>query len=437
LFLDWQHCSGKINILSSGLVFNWGFLSSLRTMVAPTVGHGPPPGYALPIPINTGGPALAYGSNQMNNNPACWPQQHQPVWGPSSPPRSPNVDPVAVVHQFYEMHVNRLMQKEREMWEFKFREAEARHESRLSALQAEVEFIKRNANRGQERADWQQDSRAANGMRTHGQVHAYRRQGYFPAPDPLKWSVDTPNVNMYIERTAQLDQAKENKSSLAVEGAKVRFVEHNGVNILEAKQKIIAHAVAADLWCSKGAARDITQELGRPKVARGESKVGDVIRQDVGKEKVVLHVVTKQNSPDKLHKAPEPFLRDVKMAFQKLADTIREANLEEIAMTYLCSGLDRLHRLWVMDLLYQELKDVPVTIHFYNKYESKRWQDIGQLFAPLASAAQANNDQHGGPASGSADVTQESGEENQVVNGQDAPLDPKHRGCGPPKRYQM
>jgi hypothetical protein len=92
----------------------------------------------------------------------------------------------------------------------------------------------------------------------------------------------------------------------------------------------------------------------------------------VGKEKVVLHVVTKQNSPDKLHKAPEPFLRDVKMAFQKLADTIREAKLEEIAMTYLCSGLDSLHRLWVMDLLYQELKDVPVTIHFYNKSMSRR-----------------------------------------------------------------
>jgi hypothetical protein len=106
------------------------------------------------------------------------------------------------------------------------------------------------------------------------------------------------------------------------------------------------------------------------------------------------------------------------MAFQKLADSIQEAKLEEIAMTYLCSGLDRLHRLWVMDLLYQELKDVPVTIHFYNKYESKIWQDIGHLSRARRKRTATSR---GGAASVNADVTQETGEENQVVNGQDGP----------------
>jgi hypothetical protein len=346
------------------------------------------------------------------------------------------VDHFAALRQFFEAH----MQKEKELWEFRLKEKEAYYESRLSELRADiVALIKQNANRGHGHAAGNYESRAANTSNERAEGHyAFRRQGYFPPPDPLQESVDTPNVNAYIRRTAELDEAKANNTTLAVEGAKVAFVEHNGTNILAAQQKIIVHAVGGDLWCSKGAARDITQEFGKPKAARGGCKVGDIIRQDVGNECVILHLVTKKNSPDKLHKTPEPFLRDVKIAFEKLAEVVREEKLEEIAMTYLCSGLDRLHRLWVMDLLYKELKDVPVTVHFYNKYESQRWNNIGQLFAPRVNPTIVDGDRQAGVAIVSSAVAKEAGEEIQVVDvvgGQaGSQLARLPRVCGPPNK---
>lgn len=286
---------------------------------------------------------------------------------------------------------------------------------RLQQKILDLEAASRSGDRWQQSEREQRGALKGEAARGHqkGQKEKHRhgaegagemKKNYYPPPDPLTESADTPNVNAYIKRVAELDDAKINNKSLALEGAKVRIVEHYGTDILLAEQKIIAHAVAADFWCSKGAAKEIRKSVGElPKEDKEQKEVGDIVPQKVPegrylwnkdnksgvkiavKPKVVLHVVTKVNSPDKLHKGPEPFLRDVKIAFQKMAEFIQEQKMEEIGMTYMCSGIDRLHRLWVMDLLYNELKDVPVTVHLYNKYKSKRWDNCGQLFAPLSS----------------------------------------------------
>jgi hypothetical protein len=92
-------------------------------------------------------------------------------------------------------------------------------------------------------------------------------------------------------------------------------------------------------------------------------------------------------SPDKYHKDPETFISNVEKSFRKLAEEVQKEQLTEIATSYLCSGMDRLHRLWVMKTLYNAFKDVPVTIHFFNKHESRRWRDIGRLFESPSDSA--------------------------------------------------
>jgi len=79
----------------------------------------------------------------------------------------------------------------------------------------------------------------------------------------------------------------------------------------------------------------------------------------------------------------------VKKAFRSIAKFIQEENIEEVAVSYMCSGTERLHRLFTMDLLYNELKDVPVKVHYYNKFPSRRWKGAGDLFQDRQQYEQA------------------------------------------------
>lgn len=96
----------------------------------------------------------------------------------------------------------------------------------------------------------------------------------------------------------------------------------------------------------------------------------------------VYHLITKALSPDKYHMDPETFIANVETAFKALATLVKEKGLTEIAMSYMCTGMDCLHRLWAMETLYKAFVDVPVVIHFFKKFESRRWKDIGKLFEP-------------------------------------------------------
>lgn len=169
--------------------------------------------------------------------------------------------------------------------------------------------------------------------------------------------------------------------SLAAPGAKVTFVEHVG-DLCDAPQEVKVHAIASDAWCSRGVAAEVVAKAGRPDYQPSTAAIGHVIRQPTSTMGTVYHLVTKERSPDKYHKDPETFIGNVRKAFRTLAEEVRKDQLTEIAASYLCSGMDRLHRLWVLETLHEEFKDVPVTIHLYNKHESRRWRDAGMLFAP-------------------------------------------------------
>ncbi|XP_059477769.1 uncharacterized protein LOC132198049 [Neocloeon triangulifer] len=306
-----------------------------------------------------------------------------------------------------------LMQEEFEKERLSWKERDEKHEAKLRELERKVLFYEKNA---------ENESSGTDNRRR--QFHGRYQRGYYPPIAPLTKADDTPCVNQYIDRSAQLDEALKNDESLAVEGAKVKFVEHQGVSLLDAKQEIKAHAIASDLWTSMGAAQEVTAAVGKPKAEPGKTEIGGIIREKTEKYGTVFHVVTKMRSPHKLHKAPEPFLKGVKTAFAKLAQVIREEEIDEIAMTYMCSGMDRLHRLWVLDTLYEELRDVPVTVHLYNKYVSKRWGNCGNLFNPK-EAGEEEEETGGKPDDGE--------QLNDAPNSQTvAPRERSKRNCGAP-----
>jgi hypothetical protein len=142
--------------------------------------------------------------------------------------------------------------------------------------------------------------------------------------------------------------------------------------------------VAADLRCGVGVAASIIEAAGeRPDCEPGSPKIGDIEKQEAEGMGTIYHLVTKDKSPHKFYKRPESFLVNTKKAFKKLAATIKAEKLPEVAMSYVCSGTDRLHRLWVMEQLHHALRDVPVVVHFYNKFESKRWAGAGKMFEAL------------------------------------------------------
>lgn len=191
------------------------------------------------------------------------------------------------------------------------------------------------------------------------------------------------------------------------------IVEHEG-DLCDASQAAKFHAIALDARCGVGVAKDIVDAVGeRPKVPK-DAEIGTIVKQDAGDLGVVYHVTVKQRSPDKFHKDPEAYLRGVHKGFKAVADIIRDEKLEEVALSYMCSGTDKLHRLWTMDLLYQELKDVPVTLHYYGKYYSARWEGAGELFVPVQEEEEAEEER----------------EENE------APLDPKKKPGRPNRKNQ-
>ena len=206
-----------------------------------------------------------------------------------------------------------------------------------------------------------------------------RNRQHWPRPQP---SPDTLVNNKYMERCDELTTAFHNGTPVALPGAKVTFEEHVG-DLCEAPQQVKAHAIGNDAWLSRGVAAEVARKAGRPDYQPHSSTIGHVIKQVTTNMGTVYHLVTKEHSPDKYHKNPNQFIIDVELAFRSLAAEVKKDGLREIAMSYLCSGMDRLHRLWVMEQIHHAFRDVPVHIHFYNKHESRRWKDAAKLFESI------------------------------------------------------
>jgi hypothetical protein len=253
------------------------------------------------------------------------------------------------------------------------------------SLQHTVEQLRAQVERGNEenrrQRDWFEgrlrDMEMKGNWTARPAENRWTRPRAWQVPSPAK---DTPTVNEYLQRTSELDDALKEGTSLAAPGALCRFVEHVG-DLCEAIQPVKVHAVAADLRCGRGVAAAMIAAAGqRPDREPDTSDIGEIVKQEAAGMGTIYHLITKEKSPHKFHKRPEPFLVNVKKAFSKLAEVIRDEELSEVAMSYVCSGTDRLHRVWVLEQLHHELKDIPVTVHFYNKFESKRWKGAGQLF---------------------------------------------------------
>jgi hypothetical protein len=216
-----------------------------------------------------------------------------------------------------------------------------------------------------------------------GRRNSHRQHRNFPRPKP---SPDTPRNSAYMARCDELDEAHRNNVSLATKGAKCMFVEHVG-DLCSAPQDVKVHAIAADARCSRGVAATVIKRAGgHPDYEPGSKGIGEIIVQQTEQIGTIAHLITKELSPDKYHKNPEAFISNVEKAFTALAAFVKVNGLSEIAMSYLCTGMDRLHRLWAMETLYRAFVDVPVTIHFFNLYQSKRWEGIGKLFEPRPDA---------------------------------------------------
>jgi hypothetical protein len=218
-------------------------------------------------------------------------------------------------------------------------------------------------------------------------------------PQPTKQN-DTPNTNAYLDRVAELKEADEQKKSLQPHDMKCQFQEHFGDtegDLLKAKEVVKYQAVAADMWCSKGVAKQIAEKIGKPdQPDKSADPIGRIITQDAVQENLgtVKSLISKRRSLHKFQKKPEPFITDVSRALQKMADDIIEQKYEEIAIPRMCSGLDGLNWLWVKDQLQHMLKDSNVVVHVYNLRQRASPPSI--LTAEATQPPSKQNDNGGG-----------------------------------------
>jgi hypothetical protein len=312
------------------------------------------------------GPPHVYGGNVNSATPPSFSSPFAGGFncGPGGPAalNLPQLDPVIIqVIHFFQSSLDTIVrdrEAERAVWRQQLGELENRQRELEARLQQQ-QHQPFQGQRGPPPRRWSQ--------RRH-------------LPIPTAPAEDTPEVNHYLERSAALDEAHKKGESVAVEGAKCQFFEHVG-DLRDAPQVIKVQAVAADLKCSRGVAAAFTERLGRPEDEPGRTTtIGDVVVQEAGDMGTLLNVVVKEKSHHKYYKKPEPYLVGVRTAFRKFAEYLKKAKFDEIAVSYMCSGTERLHRLYTMDLLYQELKDVPVKVHFYNVFPSRRWEGAGALF---------------------------------------------------------
>jgi TolA-binding protein len=288
-----------------------------------------------------------------------------------------------------QMTINQNFQLFREETERRERDRlrrEAEFQNKIAEMEALILSLQQNSQHQQR----QQQQRQQQFNRNFPQREEGNR-GFWTPPE-IRPSEDTPITNKYLERIPQLNEAQREGRSLAIAGAKVKFVEERG-DLCEAKEKVKIHAVGGDLRMGVGVAKTAADTFGKPDVPEGGHPIGTIVKQSIrvgDEDGEMWHAVVKEKSHHKIYKNPEAYLAGVHVMVRKIREAIEEADLKEVAMSNICSGTDHTHRLWVMELLHQELKDVDVTIHFYNIRPSKRWDGATALFRQSGGEAQTS-----------------------------------------------
>jgi O-acetyl-ADP-ribose deacetylase (regulator of RNase III) len=142
----------------------------------------------------------------------------------------------------------------------------------------------------------------------------------------------TPEFNTYIDITA-----KHTPCAVQTTRCQISYIEGD---VLEAEETTMAHAVAADLKCSAGLARQVKDKLGAPvwEIA-DKPQPGDVIPTQSG-DKTILNVITKHQSAHKLHQNPNQFLVNFKRGIAGLHQYCKANNLNQLAIPRIGCGLD-------------------------------------------------------------------------------------------------
>jgi hypothetical protein len=159
---------------------------------------------------------------------------------------------------------------------------------------------------------------------------------------------------------------KEKKGQIAPPESACTIIEKQG-DLLSAPEQFKMHAVAADLKCSKGLAAKVVEKYGRPTQVPDNLKPGDIVSHPFSEDEVILFLVSKIKSfhkPRRRHFAK--FLSHVHEALDGFAKFVIEREIEEIAIPYLCCGLDRMNWLYVKDYLRRALQSSTVRVVVYH-----------------------------------------------------------------------
>jgi hypothetical protein len=191
----------------------------------------------------------------------------------------------------------------------------------------------------------------------------------------------TRELNIAARRSYRLKVralVQEIKGSTPSPPSRCSFVEKQG-DLLSAPEQFKAHAVAADMKCSKGLAAAVVEKFGRPSDVPTDLKPGDIVSHPFTEDDVVLFLVTKMKSHHKPRRHFAKFLADVHTSLDEFAKFIIQREIKEIAIPYLCCGLDRLNWLYIKNYLRQALSQHEVRVVVYHL---PRPPSRGQLSPP-------------------------------------------------------
>jgi len=175
-----------------------------------------------------------------------------------------------------------------------------------------------------------------------------------PAP-----SSKSPFYNKFLEILCTL----ENTGLSFSRQCKCKIEIKNG-DLLSARQKYKVQAIAADLWCSKGIAGSISK-LYKKKPKHPNPQIGNVLPMQVTRNSTFLNVITKKRSFHKIWHDPENFILGVQLGIKGLANYCIKNKITEIAMPNMCSGLDKVPKLYIQHLLLVSFHDYDIQIYVY------------------------------------------------------------------------
>jgi len=135
-------------------------------------------------------------------------------------------------------------------------------------------------------------------------------------------------------------------------------------DLVRANEQFKAQALAADFRCSAGIAKYIT-DLYRIKPQHPNPQLGTIVPMEVAPHSTFLNVVTKMESHDKIHEKPDEAITGVRLGVRNLLAFCKQEGIKELAVPYMCSGLDQIPAVFIEQLYYDECGDYEMNITIY------------------------------------------------------------------------